>query len=189
MIAQPRRRLARFAGAGLFAHAVACGSGPRPELLLQPLPPRQPPRAAPWHSGLPPCSAPSVVDGAQWNHVADVDGDGREDFLETTCEAASGPARCAMKLCLTAETGLLVAGAWVASTAEVVTPLPSAIVPRDFEAFSVRPAVDAPSPRCVAARRFIWSRDGYLGTDERRCGCERPPLGRGTMMRVPCAGN
>lgn len=165
------------------------------EPLLPPPAPKHSPHPVPWHAALRPCEPPSSVDGSTWVKVTDVDGDGLDDFLETTCSDQPSPAKCAFRLCIGTVTGPpLIGAAWVGDGPQLVSALPppsgqeAHSGPRDFEAFVVTPDLEATGPRCVRARRFTWRGDGYLGTGEWRCGCEDPQRPPGLMRRQPCAG-
>lgn len=147
-----------------------------PQAVL-PTPPGPPsPGPTPWLAMKELCHPPLKVDGATWTEVSDVDGDGRRDFLETTCDDMPSPRRCAMVLCLADDQAALrVAAAWVAPEPELVVGIPG-LAPRVFEAFVVSPDLDSPGPRCVRGHRFSWDTDGYLSTGDVRCACESPTM-------------
>ncbi len=132
------------------------------------------PTAAPWHAGLKPCSPPAAYLAVKWDSAGDIDGDGRADFLETTCDGVEH--ECVMQLCVGTDAGFAYAAAWRAPDAESIVAL-AGRAPRDFEGYSVEPAFPG-GPACAHGRRFTWDASpgepGYLATSKTRCGCAMP---------------
>jgi len=170
-----------FFVSAVASNLVACGGttrspsqAPTTPVFLMP-PPSSPPMpvTAPWHAELAkPCGSASMVSRARLAPAGDVDGDGRADFVETTCGDGAGAEACVMRLCLSAaQGGGLMAAAWTARVPQSIVALGGAAVPRDFEAFEV---TDTGAGACVVGRRFHWvqGRGGYLGTQDHRCACK-----------------
>lgn len=143
--------------------------------VFRPAPGPAVPLSAPWHEGLRTCTPPPPYLGVEWSPVGDIDGDGRGDFLETTCDAANH--ECVMQLCLATQEGFAYAAAWRALGADSIVAL-AGPPPRDFEAFVVEPEFPG-GPSCAHGRRFSWDgtggAPGYLSTDSTRCACSVPP--------------
>jgi hypothetical protein len=163
----------------IAAGVVACGGAAteaRPSTFSSATAFRPPSQTAavspsPWIGGLRPCPIPPPASGATWTPIADVDGDGRADAIQTTCGATAAADNCATRLCLQAPDGSFVnAVAWTSSSPQGAIGLDGR-APRDFEAFGPLEATTV--LRCVAGRRFAWGDGGYLGTGDRRCTCAR----------------
>lgn len=170
-----------FLVGAVASNLAACGNTtrsapkePTTPIFLMP-PPASPPTpiAAPWHAELAKsCGSAPAVSRARLAPAGDVDGDGRADFVETTCSEQADTEACVMRLCLSAaQGGGLMAAAWTARAPQSVVALGGAAVPRDFEAFEV---TDTGAGECIVGRRFHWvqGRGGYLGTQDHRCACK-----------------
>src|SRR4051812_3223948 len=100
-----------FLVGAVASNLAACGDTtrsapkePTTPIFLMP-PPSSPPApvTAPWHAELAkPCGAAPAVSRAQLAPAGDVDGDGRADFVETTCGDQANAEACVMRLCLSA---------------------------------------------------------------------------------------
>lgn len=129
-------------------------------------------RSEHWLNGLrEPCKKPAPFMQATWLLTGDVDGDGKNDALETTC-APQAEQECVQRLCVASLEGWRMAAAWTSPTPARIIRQESSPLPHSF---IVERRVQPPSgPSCLALRQFDWSalpEPGYLSLRDEQCVC------------------